>query len=111
MTPEAGPALGALLSALSDSSRRQILDLVADAGPRSATDLAAHLPVSRQAIAKHLAILENAGLVRSERCGKEIRYQLVAEPLSEVKRWLDRTAARWDQSLLALKHAAEESGD
>ena len=111
MTAKKDSDIGPLLSALSHPIRRQILDLLVDAGPRSATDLAEYLPISRQAVAKHIAILEEARLVRPERCGKEVKYRIAPEPLRELGRWLARTSTRWDRRLLALKHAAESCQD
>lgn len=99
--------VGDVLTALADPTRRQLLDLLADAGQASATVLAARLPVSRQAVVKHLQVLEAAGLVRGARAGREVRYAVRPEPLDDAARWLDQRSAAWDRRLRSLKRAAE----
>jgi DNA-binding transcriptional ArsR family regulator len=76
-----------VFSALADPTRRQVLRLVAERGPASATALERELPVSRQAIVKHLVVLKAAGLVSGERQGQEVRYGLVSEPLGDAAAW------------------------
>ena len=92
-----------VFSALGDPTRRQVLRLVAENGPASATSLGRELPVSRQAIVKHLVVLKSAGLVTGERSGQEIRYSLVPEPLGEAAEWLAQIGARWDERLARLR--------
>ena len=94
----------AVFSALADRTRRQVLRLVAERGPASATSLEHELPVSRQAIVKHLVVLKAAGLVAGERHGQEVRYSLVTEPLGEAAEWLSEIGARWDARLKRLRH-------
>jgi len=103
----AGDEVGTVLAALADPTRRHLLDILADAGNASATTLAEHLPVSRQAVVKHLQVLEAAGLVAGERAGREVRYAVRRAPLDASARWLSDLAATWDRRLLALKQAAE----
>jgi DNA-binding transcriptional ArsR family regulator len=93
----------AVFTALADPTRRQVLRLVAERGPTSATTLRRELPVTRQAIAKHLGILSRAGLVEGHRQGQEVRYALVPEPLSEAAEWLADIGARWDARLARLR--------
>src|ERR671926_919293 len=81
-------ATNAVFAALADPTRRQVLRLVAERGPTSATLLERELPVSRQAIVKHLSVLSRAGLVEARRQGQEVRYRLVPEPLGEAAEWL-----------------------
>ncbi|MHA6779583.1 ArsR/SmtB family transcription factor [Pseudonocardia saturnea] len=100
--------IGDVLTALADPTRRALLDVLADAGQASATVLAARLPVSRQAVVKHLQVLEAAGLVTGARAGREVRYVVRPEPLDAAARWLDQRSAAWDRRLLAVKRAAEE---
>ena len=100
--PAAEPA-GEVFAALADPTRRRVLALVGDEGPLSATQLAARLPVTRQAVAKHLSALEDAGLVRSRRAGRATMFQVAPAPLSEAQRWLAVTGARWDARLAALE--------
>jgi DNA-binding transcriptional ArsR family regulator len=90
--------------ALADPSRRAILAALAAAGPTTATDLAARLPITRQAIAKHLALLSEAGLVRAEPGERRrVRYRLQSAPMQVAQRFLAALARDWDGPLAALK--------
>jgi DNA-binding transcriptional ArsR family regulator len=93
--------------ALADPPRRQILDVLAARGEASATILAVELPVTRQAVVKHLAVLDRAGLVRGARRGREVRYSVRPERLDATARWLAGLAAEWDARLAAIKRLAE----
>ncbi|MGW4027738.1 ArsR/SmtB family transcription factor [Streptomyces sp. NPDC004838] len=97
-----------VLSALADPTRRRILDALAAHGRATATVLAAELPVSRQAIVKHLAILTRAGLVVGRREGREARYTVLPERLNATARWMNRVASDWDSRLSAIKRLAEQ---
>ncbi|KNX39562.1 ArsR family transcriptional regulator [Luteipulveratus halotolerans] len=99
----------AVLDALADPRRREIIDVMARSGQATATTLAAEVDVSRQAIAKHLGVLADAGLVASARQGREVLYVLRPAPLEATARWMKDAAAVWDRRLDALKRAAEES--
>jgi len=99
--------VGVVLAALADPTRRQLLDALVDAGQASATRLAGCLPVSRQAVVKHLQVLETAGLVERVRAGREVLYAARPDPLDASARWLADLSAAWDRRLNALKHAAE----
>jgi len=103
--PTAEPAdpAGDVFAALADATRRRVLALVGDEGPLSATQLAARLPVTRQAVAKHLSALEDAGLVRSHRQGRATMFQMAPAPLTEAERWLADAGARWDARLATLE--------
>ncbi|WP_326652804.1 MULTISPECIES: metalloregulator ArsR/SmtB family transcription factor [unclassified Streptomyces] len=96
-----------VLSALADPTRRRILDILAAHGEATATVLATELPVSRQAIVKHLAILDRAGLVAGRREGREARYTVLPARLGATARWMDRVAGEWDTRLSAIKRLAE----
>jgi len=100
---------GAVFEALADGTRRAVLRDVASRGPRTATELAAELPISRQAVAKHLAILREAGLVSDERTGRETRFSATLGPLAEAETWLRTTGASWDDRLARLEQRAHES--
>ncbi|HYY89422.1 MAG TPA: metalloregulator ArsR/SmtB family transcription factor, partial [Chloroflexota bacterium] len=89
----------AVFAALADPTRRRVLRLVAEQGPTSATLLERELPVSRQAIVKHLTVLNRAGLVSGQRTGQEVRYALVPGPLDEVSDWIGEIGSRWDERL------------
>ncbi len=98
-------AQDAVFAALSDPTRRRLMALLSEAGDATPTELAALLPVSRQAVAKHLASLGDAGLVSSSRTGREVRYRLTPEPLSGAVSWMATVGAQWDDRLAALERA------
>lgn len=93
----------AVFSALSDPTRRQMFDRLIAQGPATATMLAGDLPISRQAVSKHLGVLEAAGLVDREPVGRETRFRAVPEPLTEVRAWIDSVGDQWDQRLKRLR--------
>ena len=97
----------AVFVALADPTRRRLLERLAT-GPRSATGLAARFPLTRQAVVKHLGALADAGMVRKQRRGREVRYRLENAPLDEASDWLTTLSARWEQRLVKLKHFVEE---
>ena len=101
------PAEG-VFAALADPTRWRVLSLLAERGEGTATSLAGELPVSRVAVVKHLAVLDRAGLVQGRREGREVRYTVRTEPLSETSRWMARTASQWDDRLAAIKRMAED---
>ncbi|HYI32992.1 MAG TPA: metalloregulator ArsR/SmtB family transcription factor [Glaciibacter sp.] len=95
-----------VFAALGDETRWSILVALGE-GDASASALAGRLPVTRQAIAKHLAVLQDAGLVDSVRVGRELRYRVLGAQLSETAQRLDRIGAEWDRRLAAIKQIAE----
>ncbi len=101
------PAVEGVFAALGDSTRRRLLDILAARGEATATMLAAELPVSRQAVVKHLAVLDSVGLVRGHRVGREVRYAVSTESLDATARWLAARSAEWDRRLLTIKRLAE----
>jgi DNA-binding transcriptional ArsR family regulator len=100
-------AIGDVLTALADPTRRQVLDLVAARGEVTATTLAEQLPISRQAVVKHLAVLDAAGLVSGSRVGREVRYAVRPAALDATARWMSGLAADWDRRLANIKRIAE----
>jgi DNA-binding transcriptional ArsR family regulator len=93
-----------VFAALADPSRRAILAALAAGGPATATDLAAHLPITRQAIAKHLALLAEAGLVVAEPGERRrVRYRLESAPMKVAQQFLAALARDWDGPLAALQ--------
>ncbi|GAB3715550.1 ArsR/SmtB family transcription factor [Mariniluteicoccus flavus] len=96
-----------VLMALADPTRRQLLDLVGSLGEATATTLAAHVSVSRQAVVKHLAVLDQAGLVTSRRAGREVRFSVRPETLDATGTRLASLASAWDSRLAKLKQRAE----
>ena len=99
----------ALFEAVADTSRRRVLDLILARGEATPTALAADLPFTRQAVAKHLAVLDRVGLVESSRRGREVRYSVRPEHLDVAVRAMARVAARWDARLDAIKRLAESA--
>src|ERR671910_638667 len=93
----------AIFAALSDRSRREVMSFISESGEASASELAEQMPISRQAIVKHLAALADAGLVSAEREGRQVRYRLTPEPLNEAMRWMAEVGAEWDDRLRALE--------
>ena len=98
----------AVFAALADPTRRRVLRLVAERGPTSATLLERELPVTRQAIVKHLAVLNRAGLVTGQRTGQEVRYALVPGSLDDVTDWIAEIGSRWDERLARLRQVVLE---
>ncbi len=96
-----------LWSAIADPSRRRVLDLLVSHGPASASGLAGRVPFSRQAVAKHLVVLERAGLVSRRKQGREVLYQVDAARLDQAARTMAQLAAQWDRRLAAIKRLAE----
>ena len=103
----AAAAVDSVLVALADPTRRQLLDLLAAQGVGTATTLAKRLPVSRQAVVKHLAVLDAAGLVSGSRVGREVRYAVRPAALDATARWMGALAGDWDRRLAKIKSIAE----
>ena len=102
-----GDDIEPVLAALADPTRRRVLDAVASRGEATATMIAAELPVSRQAVVKHLGVLDQAGLVTGRKTGREMLYSARLEPLAAAARWMDAVAAEWDARLARIKRLAE----
>ncbi|MCI0679402.1 MAG: metalloregulator ArsR/SmtB family transcription factor [Actinobacteria bacterium] len=96
-----------IFTALADPTRRQMLDRLVSEGPATATRLAGELPITRQAVAKHLTVLQEAGLVVRESVGRETIFQASPEALDEVKAWIDQVGAQWDRRLRRLRQSLE----
>jgi DNA-binding transcriptional ArsR family regulator len=92
-----------VFAALSDPTRRQLFTRLADGGPATATQLAAELPVTRQAVVKHLEALKAAQLVTSARDGREVRYTVTPAPLADAVGWIADVGAQWDTRLATLQ--------
>jgi len=98
-------ATDAVFAALADPTRRAVIGRLAQE-PLSASALAGELPVSRQAVAKHLAALDRAGLVRSHREGREQLYRLEPAPLGDAMAWMASVGGEWDERLARLARRA-----
>jgi DNA-binding transcriptional ArsR family regulator len=94
---------GAVFGALADPTRRALLSTIADQRSATATELASELPISRQAVLKHLTALADAGLLDRERAGREVRYRVTPEPLSDAVSWMADVGAEWDDRLAVLR--------
>jgi DNA-binding transcriptional ArsR family regulator len=92
---------GAVFEALADPMRRRLLQTISDA-PSTATELAGALPISRQAVAKHLTALSQAGLLERERSGRDVRYHVTPAPLSQAVSWMADVGGQWDDRLARL---------
>jgi DNA-binding transcriptional ArsR family regulator len=101
--------VGQVFSALADPTRRRVVETLVRDGSTSVPALTSDLPITRQAVAKHLATLDAAGLVeRVPGRGREVRYRLREGALSPAASWLSETEAAWDRRLLRLKRAVEK---
>ena len=96
-----------LWSAIADPSRRRVLDLLVANGEVSASWLAERVPFSRQAVSKHLVVLERARLISRRKQGREVLYQVEADRLDQATRAMTEVAGQWDQRLDAIKRLAE----
>jgi DNA-binding transcriptional ArsR family regulator len=96
-------AADAVFAALSDSTRRTLYALLGEHGEATATDLARELPVSRQAVQKHLGTLARAGLVATRRSGRELLFRPTPAPMSEALQWMAEVGSQWDDRLAALE--------
>ena len=97
----------ALWAAVGDPTRRRLVDELLTLGEATATALSRQLPVTRQAVAKHLAVLRRAGLVNGRRDGREVLYAVRPERLDEVGQAMARISEAWDQRLATIKRLAE----
>ena len=96
-----------LWAALGDPMRLRLLDLLLERGEATASALATALPITRQGVAKHLAVLERSELVVARRAGREVRFAVREERLDQARRQMAQVAARWDERLVAIKRIAE----
>jgi DNA-binding transcriptional ArsR family regulator len=99
-----------VFAALGDSGRRSLVEAVAARGTATATELAAERPVTRQAVSKQLSALEQAGLLRATRAGRETRYEVTPAPLEEAVEWMVSVGTAWDERLAALSRSLERYG-
>jgi len=109
MPPDTEAVAEQVFTALADPTRRAILAALAQAGPATATDLAARLPITRQAVAKHLALLAEAGLVTAEPGERRrVRYRLRSAPMRVAQQFLAALARDWDAPLAALRNHLDQ---
>jgi len=99
--------LGAAFNALADPTRRQLVGMIAERGSVTASEMAREFPITRQAVAKHLAVLQEAGLAEPARNGRETRYALRRQGLTDAAAWISDVGAEWEARLGRLeRHAA-----
>ncbi len=104
------PGLSEVFSALADPTRRAVVHALTAGEEVTASGLASGLPITRQAVAKHLAALERAGLVEPRRAGRETRYRLTPEPLEQAMAWMAEVGGAWDDRLGRLERLARGDG-
>lgn len=92
-----------VFEALGDATRRRLVAELSALGGASSTDLARRLPISRQAVSKHLDLLSEAGLVSSRRSGRAVVYRLTPEPFTDAMSWMTQVGSAWDERLDALR--------
>ena len=96
-----------MFAALADPTRRSIVELLSARGAQTPTELAQRLPITRQGVAKHLDLLEDAGLVEWSRNGRESHYRLTPEPFEAAALWMASVGAEWDRRLDSLRRLLE----
>lgn len=103
-----GPTREAAFAALGDATRLSLVQRLAAGGAASIADLSEGAQMTRQAITKHLRVLERAGIVRSRRSGRETRFALQRRPLHDLEIYLERVSRQWDEALGRLKALVEK---
>ena len=109
--PASSDRTDAVFGALADPTRRSLLAAIADQPSVTATELAAELPITRQAVLKHLTALADAGLLDRERSGREVHYRVTPEPLSDAVSWMAGVGGQWDERLAALRRQLAQRGE
>jgi ArsR family transcriptional regulator, cadmium/lead-responsive transcriptional repressor len=98
-----------LWEAIADPTRRNLLDLLVEHGQSTATSLTEVMPVSRQAISKHLNLLERVGLIEGHRSGREVHYRVREQRVAQATSELSDVANRWNRRLRIIKQLAEQA--
>ncbi len=102
------PQAATMFAALGDPTRLALVTRLCDGSRRSITQLCAGQPLTRQAISKHLRVLEDARVIRSERTGRESLYTLDPQPIGELRAYIDLVSSQWDDALARLKSFVEK---
>ena len=100
-----------VFEALADPTRRWMIERLARGGSLTPTSLAEELPISRQAVSRHLSVLQHGGLVSARKEGREQHYQLAVDPLRDAAAWIAGIEQEWDRRLAALGKWLDESND
>ena len=98
-----GDRIGPVFSALSDPNRRHLVEALARCETATLSELAAELPITRQAVSKHLTALTHAGLVSASRSGRHTHFRLTPTALDVALAWMERVGADWEERLQALR--------
>jgi DNA-binding transcriptional ArsR family regulator len=101
-------ALNNVLTALADPTRRQIVEILSDGQARSVSEITRHFGMSRQAVAKHLAVLSDGGIIACEREGRDRNSRLQPQGFDPLRHWFSHYSAFWDDRLSALKQQVEQ---
>jgi DNA-binding transcriptional ArsR family regulator len=101
-------SLDPLFSALGDPTRRQVVEMLSDGREMTVNEVAQKFAMSRQAVAKHLAILRDADVIRSEKHGRERVHVLVPRRMTALSKWVEHYSEFWDGKLAGLKKLIEE---
>jgi DNA-binding transcriptional ArsR family regulator len=107
MTPRKDPDPGPVFSALADPTRREVLRRLSEDGPSTLSEISAGMDVTRQAVSKHLVLLEEAGLVASAGDTRRRTYHVTPGPLGDAVGWIADVGAEWDERLLRLRRLVE----
>lgn len=108
MRAPANRQVDSVFGALADPTRRRVIETLARGGTVTASGLAEQLPITRQAVAKHLSALRGADLVTSKRVGRETQYRLQPQPLDDAVSWMQMVSAEWDDRLEGLRRSVEK---
>jgi DNA-binding transcriptional ArsR family regulator len=106
--PAALKARASVFAALGDETRLSVLAKMTKGEPQSIARLTAGTNLTRQAVTKHLRVLEGAGVVRAVHIGRECQYGLEPKPLDEVRKYLEQVSKEWDSALVRLKSFVED---
>lgn len=104
---DGSPDIDRIFTALADPTRRLVLEVLGERRECSASAIARETPVTRQAVVKHLAVLDEAGLIEGRRVGREVLFRVRPEGLRAAAAWMTDQAAAWDRRLRRLKELAE----
>jgi DNA-binding transcriptional ArsR family regulator len=102
------PAAAPVFAALGDPTRLSLVKKLCDGRQHSISQLTEGSTLTRQAVTKHLRVLENVGVVHSVRSGRESLFEFNPEPIQEVREYLDQVSQQWDQALMRLKSFVED---
>jgi DNA-binding transcriptional ArsR family regulator len=102
--------LDEVLAALADPTRRSLFERLLEHGPETATNLTDGLPMTRQAVVKHLQVLADAGLLTSARSGREVRYRAEPAGMDQAAAWMVQAGADWDRRLRRLRQRLDRTG-